>query len=147
MVKPGKCPNVPIPLVMVRCMKPVDKCHHDGDCKGNMKCCRIHYCGGLECTRPVPGTSVGSRRMKLNKGKFLYSAASSPQDRSKRFTLYFPDRPVHSDTISASLGSIQPDATSNARRLLVHISTSVSINKQVKRPAAAEFVERSSPCI
>ena len=42
------------------------------------------------------------------KGKFLYSAVSSPQDRSKRFTLYFPDRPVHSDTISASLGSIQP---------------------------------------
>ena len=32
-------------------------------------------------------------------GKFLYSAVSSPQDRSKRFTLYFPDRPVHSDTI------------------------------------------------
>ena len=42
------------------------------------------------------------------KGKFLYSAVSSPQDRSKRFTLYFLDRPVHSDTISASLGSIQP---------------------------------------
>ena len=41
------------------------------------------------------------------KGKFLYSAVSSPQDRSKRFTLYFPDRPVHSDTISASLGSVQ----------------------------------------
>ena len=39
------------------------------------------------------------------KGKFLYSAVSSPQDRSKRFTLYFPDRHVHSDTISASLGS------------------------------------------
>ena len=60
-----------------------------------------------------------------SKGKFLYSAASSPQDLSKRFTLYFPDRPVHSDTISASLGSIQPYATINARRLLVHISTTV----------------------
>ena len=47
------------------------------------------------------------------KGKFLYSAVSSPQDRSKRFTLYFPDRPVHSDTISASLGSIQQYATIN----------------------------------
>ena len=57
-----------------------------------------------------------------NKGKFLYSAVSSPQDRSKRFTLYFPDRPVHSDTISASLGSIQP----HARKLLVHISTTVT---------------------
>ena len=61
----------------------------------------------------------------VKKGKFLYSAVSSPQDRSKRFTLYFPDRPVHSDTISASLGSIQPYATINARRLLIHISTTV----------------------
>ena len=59
------------------------------------------------------------------KGKFLYSAVSSPQDRSKRFILYFSDRPVHSDTISASLGSIQPHATINARRLLVHISNTV----------------------
>ena len=39
------------------------------------------------------------------KGKFLYSAVSSPQDRSKRITLYFHDIPIHSDTISASLGS------------------------------------------
>ena len=44
---------------------------------------------------------------------------------SKRFILYIPDRPVHSDTISASLGSIQPYAIINARRLLVHISTTV----------------------
>ena len=41
------------------------------------------------------------------------------------FTLDFPDRPVHSDTISASMGSIQPYAKINARRLLVHISTTV----------------------
>ena len=41
------------------------------------------------------------------KGMFLYSAVSSPLDRSKRFTLFtFPDRPVHSDTNSASPGSI-----------------------------------------
>ena len=60
-----------------------------------------------------------------NKCKFLYSAVSIPHDRSKRFTLYFPDRPVHSDTISTSLGSIQPYAAINARRLLVHISTTV----------------------
>ena len=62
---------------------------------------------------------------KKAKGKFLHSAVSSPQDHSKHFTFYFPDRHVHSDTISASLGSIQPYATINARRLLVHISTSV----------------------
>ena len=59
------------------------------------------------------------------KGKFLYSAVFSPHDHSKRYTFYFPDRPVRSDTISASLGSIQPYATVNARRLLVYISTSV----------------------
>ena len=63
--------------------------------------------------------------VKKSKSKFLYSAVSSPQDRSKRFTLYFPDRPVHSDTISASLGSIQPYTTIYAQRLLVHISTTV----------------------
>ena len=38
---------------------------------------------------------------------FLYSAVSSPLDRSKRFTLFsLPGRPVHSDTNSASPGSI-----------------------------------------
>ncbi len=61
----------------------------------------------------------------LFKGNFLYSAVSSPQHRSKRFTLYFPGRPVHSDTTSASLGSIHPYATINARRLLLHITTTV----------------------
>ena len=40
------------------------------------------------------------------KGMVLYSAISSPLDRSKRFTLSSPGRPVHSDTNSASLGSI-----------------------------------------
>ena len=59
------------------------------------------------------------------KGKFLYSAVSNPQDCSKRFTLYFLDRPVQSDTVSTYLGSIQWYAAINARRLLVHISTTV----------------------
>ena len=37
----------------------------------------------------------------------LYSAVCSPSDRSKRCTLFaLPDRPVHSDTNSASPGSI-----------------------------------------
>ena len=41
------------------------------------------------------------------KGMFLCSAISSPLDPSKHFTLFSsPDRPVHSDTNSASLGSI-----------------------------------------
>ena len=43
---------------------------------------------------------------KGKKGMVLYSAVSSPLDRSKRFTLSSPGRPVHTDTNSASLGSI-----------------------------------------
>ena len=44
---------------------------------------------------------------KKGKGMFLYSAVSSPFDRSKRITLFsLPDRPVHSDTNLASPGSI-----------------------------------------
>ena len=44
---------------------------------------------------------------KKGKGSFLYSAISSPLDRSKRFTLFaLPGRSVHSDTNSASPGSI-----------------------------------------
>ena len=54
------------------------------------------------------------------KSKFLYSAVPNPH-----FTLYFPGRPVQSDTVSTFLGSIQLYATINARRLLVHISTTV----------------------
>ena len=46
-------------------------------------------------------------RYDKGKGIFLYSAVSSPFDRSKRFTLFAsPGRPVHSDTNSASPGSI-----------------------------------------
>ena len=48
-----------------------------------------------------------SQFLKKCKGKVLYSAVSNSQDSSKRFTLYFPDIPVQSDTISTSLGSIQ----------------------------------------
>ena len=45
--------------------------------------------------------------VQKSKGMFLYSAVSSPLDRSKRFTLFaFPGRPVHSDTNMASAGSI-----------------------------------------
>ena len=47
--------------------------------------------------------------------KLLHSAVSNPQDCSRRFTLYFPDRPVESDTISTSLGSIQPYAAKASR--------------------------------
>ena len=40
-------------------------------------------------------------------------------------SLYFPDRPVHSDTVATSLGNIQLYATINVRRLLVYTSTTV----------------------
>ena len=47
------------------------------------------------------------QKTRKGKGMVLYSAVSSPLDRSKRFTLFaLPDRPVHSDTNSASPGSI-----------------------------------------
>ena len=45
--------------------------------------------------------------VKVVKRNFLYSAVSSPPDRSKRCTLFaLPGRPVHSDTNLASPGSI-----------------------------------------
>ena len=72
-----------------------------------------------------PICQTGECKKTKSVGTFLYDAVSSPQDHSKRFTLYFPDIPVHSDTISASAGSTQPHATINARRLLVYISTTV----------------------
>ena len=62
----------------------------------------------------------------IYKDKFLYSRVSHPQD-CKCFTVYFPDRPIQSNTISTYLGSIQPYATINALRLLIHISTTVCI--------------------
>ena len=68
----------------------------------------------------------------------MYGAVSSPQDRSKRFTLYFHDKSVQSDTVLASLGSIQQYETINARRLLVHISTTV-YSQFVKRITSAVY--------
>ena len=38
----------------------------------------------------------------IDNGKFLYSAVTNPQDCSKRFTLYFPDRPVQSNNSTSS---------------------------------------------
>ena len=49
-----------------------------------------------------PTTVARYLGVKAKQGKFLYSAVSCPQDRSKRFTLYFPDRLVHSVIISVS---------------------------------------------
>ena len=48
-----------------------------------------------------------------------------------RFIFYFPGRPVQSDTISTSLGSIQPYAAINARRLLVETYTYPPVDEYV----------------
>ena len=54
----------------------------------------------------------------------LYSAVSSPLDRWKRFTLSFPGRPVHSDTVLGFSWKHSSHAAI-AQRLFTHISTTV----------------------
>ena len=60
----------------------------------------------------------------VKKGMVLYSAVSSPLDRSKRFTLSSPDRPVHSDTVLGFSWKHSSHAAI-AQRLSTHISTTV----------------------
>ena len=76
--------------------------------------------GEVSVVKEVPEISVLGHIFKIHqscqiiclnvkkvKVVFLYSAVSSPLDRSKRFTLFaLPGRPVHSDTNSASPRSI-----------------------------------------
>ena len=59
-------------------------------------------------------------------GMVLYSAVSSPLDRSKRFTLSSPGRPVHSDTVLGFSWKHSRHAAI-AQRLFTHISTTVSV--------------------
>ena len=67
-----------------------------------------------------------NRHVKKGKGKgmVLYSAVSSPLDRSKRFTLSSPGRPVHSDTVLGFSWKHSSHAAI-AQRLFTHISTTV----------------------
>ena len=58
------------------------------------------------------------------KGMVLYSAVSSPLDRSKRFTLSSPGRPVHSDTVLGFSWKHSSHAAI-AQRLFTHIPTTV----------------------
>ena len=60
------------------------------------------------------------------KGMVLYSAVSSPLDRSKRFPLSSPGRPVHSDTVLGFSWKHSSHAAI-AQRLFTHISTTVYI--------------------
>ena len=59
-----------------------------------------------------------------SKGMVLYSAVSSPLDRSKRFTLSSPGRPVHSDTVLGFSWKHSSHAAI-AQWLFTHISTTV----------------------
>ena len=68
---------------------------------------------GITWTQSLRDTQLNCQKLVYTqvcpfqyKGMVLYSAVSSPLDRSKRFTLSSPGRPVHSNTNSASLGSI-----------------------------------------
>ena len=54
------------------------------------------------------------KKKKKKKDMFLYSAVSSPLDRSKRFTLFaLPDRPVHADTVLGFSGKQERAARKN----------------------------------
>ena len=64
------------------------------------------------------------KKKKKKKGMVLYSAISSPLDRSKRFTLSSPGRPVHSDTVLGFSWKHSSHAAI-AQRLFNHISTTV----------------------
>ena len=77
-----------------------------------------------------PGTSATGRTGALGlwtskkKSMVLYSAVSSPLDRSKRFTLSSPGRPVHSDTV-LGFSWKHSSHVAIAQRLFTHISTTV----------------------
>ena len=77
-------------------------------------CCRFFL-----HTWPCP-----NNLLEKGKGMVLYSAVSSPLDRSKRFTLSFLDRPVHSDTVLGFSWKHSSHAAI-AQRLFNHISTTV----------------------
>ena len=83
---------------------------------------------------------------KKGKGMVLYSAVSSPLDRSKRFTLSSPGRPVHSDTVLGFSWKHSSHA-SIAQRLSTHISTTVysQILNYTAESTEASWSERKCP--
>ena len=68
---------------------------------------------GLVRLQHIMLVSVRVVKVKVKVTSYI-AQYSVRQDRSKHFTLYFPGRPVQSNTTSAYLGSIQPYATINA---------------------------------
>ena len=76
----------------------------------------------------------------------LYSAVSSPLDRSKRFTLSSPGRPVHSDTVLGFSWKHSSHAAI-AQRLFTHISTTVysQVLIDTAESTEASWSERKCP--
>ena len=75
----------------------------------------------------------------------LYSAVSSQLDRSKRFTLSSPGRPVHSDTVLGFSWKHSSHAAI-AQRLFTHIPTTVYsqvLNFQLSRLRRREVKENA----
>ena len=78
----------------------------------------------LSATARIHPSFPQCRKSKKGKGMVLYSAVSSPLDRSKRFTLSSPGRPVHSDTVLGFSWKHSSHAAI-AQRLFNHIFTTV----------------------
>ena len=76
----------------------------------------------------------------------LYSAVSSPLDRSKRFTLSSPGRPVHSDTVLGFSWKHSSQAAI-AQRLFTHIYTTVysQVLIYTAESTEASWSERNCP--
>ena len=90
--------------------------------------------------------TVGGIIIVMFKGMVLYSAVSSPLDRSKRFTLSSPGRPVHSDTVLVFSWKHSSHAAI-AQRLFTHMSTTVYSEVLIYTAASTEasWSERKCP--
>ena len=75
----------------------------------------------------------------------LYGAVSSPLDRSKRFTLSSPGRPVHSDTVLGFSWKHSSHAAI-AQRLFTHISTTVYSQVLIYTAESTEASWRERKC-
>ena len=75
----------------------------------------------------------------------LYSAVSSPLDRSKRFTLSSPGRPVHSDTVLGFSWKHSSHAAI-AQRLFTHMSTTVYSQVLIYTAESTEASRRERKC-
>ena len=90
----------------------------------NMKCseqCTIAASQGKHILEMIRSNITYKKK---GKGMVLYSAVSSPLDRSERFTLSSPGRPIHSDTVLGFSWKHSSHAAI-AQRLFTHISTTV----------------------